>query len=215
MDNVWSIGEMSYPNYLSDCRNQSIPDVRLFAELFETLGYDFRVVVLLRDVAELLHSNFRRGFSGFRELPMYTSILEDDMIESQLMRLDPRFYRCLDYDELPYVPSELGKFLNIDNQNGDKWTLFQHMKTAFKAKHTDVIAHDRTDFLKKDINHLHLKLEYAMSRLRDICSRVESLHALPKMNWCRNAVLHHGFIPLLNNYEDSNLIQRWKKISMW
>lgn len=62
-------GEMSYPNFIGRCRSWRIPDVRLLADVCESLGIDFRVLVIVRRPMEILlstvvHRHFHSWSSG-------------------------------------------------------------------------------------------------------------------------------------------------------
>ena len=102
-----SVGEGSYPNFGASgdrCRGLKLPDVRLMAEVFEHAGADFRVLVLLRNGVDTLISTVaRRAFTkDFADAAaLYESVLRRDVLRNQLLRLDPKFYACLDYDRLP------------------------------------------------------------------------------------------------------------------
>uniref|UniRef100_A0A7S3LMY4 Uncharacterized protein n=1 Tax=Aplanochytrium stocchinoi TaxID=215587 RepID=A0A7S3LMY4_9STRA len=171
-----SYSEISYPNFGGRCRRWQIPDVRILAEMFESQGVDFRVVVLVRDALDLLISNaVHRKWERWSVIaPQYISILNDNILKSQLLRLDPNFFRCIDYDNLPDIPVELGEFLNIDNQMGSDWTLAKSFKEHFVDKRKDPKANalktkERLQYSAADTRKYHETLNSATEKLRTLC----------------------------------------------
>ena len=98
------IGELSYPNYRGHCKPMSVPDVRLLGEIFEAAGLEFRVLVLRRPAIDELHSATvrhapDRPAEAYGQLFSY--VLDDHILRSQLRRLSPSFSRCVDASQLP------------------------------------------------------------------------------------------------------------------
>lgn len=94
---------MSYPAYRGAHRPYQYPDVLLLAQAAESVGADLRIVVMLRDPAELVESSTSRFFSSQKDadevrvnVRLYTMML--DVIIAAMSVLDPRFFVCEDVD---------------------------------------------------------------------------------------------------------------------
>ena len=93
-------------------------------------------------------------------------MLRRDIMEHQLLRMDPRFTRCMDYNKLPIVPSGLEAFLGIDpgthalqQSIDDDWKPHD----AAKQREEEMLA------LQKYGSTSHLVFEEANAELRALC----------------------------------------------
>jgi len=97
---------MSYPSFARPCRRFAIPNVRVVAELFELLGAGLRIVVMVRSLLEIIRSVVdHRNF--YADAAQASSIFADVIEEMlrQLGRLNRKFFKYVDYGELPSMPS--------------------------------------------------------------------------------------------------------------
>lgn len=132
----WSCGEMSYPNYGGPCKRFQFPDVRVLAELLESLGVDFRILVVVRNAVDvLLSTTVHRHFGYWKyNAEMYADIVNERILNDQLYRLDKRFFRCIDYDKLPYV-----------SVNMQMYNMFLKYNLLYLGGHRTVLKYRRHD----------------------------------------------------------------------
>lgn len=97
--NAWH-ETMSYPGYKGPLRPYQHPDLLLLARIAESVGADLRIVLMLRDPAELWISAARRFFPEAVDrrlnVRVYSSMMDDLM--TMMSMLDPRFIVCEDVD---------------------------------------------------------------------------------------------------------------------
>jgi hypothetical protein len=106
---------MSYPSFARPCRRFTIPNVRILAEMFELLGADFRIVVMVRNSHQIIRSvvDHRHFYADAAQASsMFTDVLEE--VLRQLGRLDKHFFTYIDYDELPSVPNDFTVWLGLN-----------------------------------------------------------------------------------------------------
>lgn len=118
-------GMMSYPNFNGKNKALDNPDIYVLAQLAESVGLDFRVLVLQRGAEEIVHSATSRGFGGAEGKENEPKILlaSANALYGQLSSLDRKFFECVRYDELgrlkPERVKELVEFLHPHNLQKD------------------------------------------------------------------------------------------------
>lgn len=98
LESTYSAGMMSYPNYGLPEKVFHHPDLFIIALLAESMGVDFRIIVLQRNAQAILHSTQRRGFGG--KLEARILIENAGSMYAELDALDPQFYRCVHHEQL-------------------------------------------------------------------------------------------------------------------
>jgi hypothetical protein len=98
------VGMLSYPNLNGMDKSLNHPDAFALSAIAESVGLDFRVVVLQRSAAAILRSTERRAFGGIEE----PRILIDNAaaLYTQLKLLDRRFYHCVQYERLHLMAND-------------------------------------------------------------------------------------------------------------
>ena len=111
-------GQLSYPNFAGKWKIFQHPDVRSLAELAETEGVDFRVLVLHRDPASLLRSTTRHRHFLQGSWNAEALVLEYNarVLTAQVRALAPGFVLCSEYAALPRGPEGLDEFVLADLQ---------------------------------------------------------------------------------------------------
>jgi len=96
-------GELSYPNFGGKHKSMNHPDVSMLAVLADSIGIDFRIIVLQRSAAGILASTSRRDFGEQQE----PRILLDNSaaLYSQLRALDPKFFNCVEFEQMRNLTS--------------------------------------------------------------------------------------------------------------
>lgn len=162
-------GESSYPNYGGHCRRYKYSDVRLMAEIFESLEIDFRVLIVLRNAVDvLLSTTVHRGYGEWVSAAQhYSAMVRDVMMHSQLERLDKAFFTYLDYDLLPDVPAEIGEFLNV---NGRHFQLKDAMNDQFRKSKGDAVRQEEVmKYTALDENKEYEKLQHELDKVKAFC----------------------------------------------
>jgi len=172
----WSAGggQMSYPSFMPSCRDLSIPDVRLMAELFETVGIDFRLLVVRRDPLDVLISTtvHRHFGTAIENGALYAKVIERSMIGEQLARLDSAFYECLVYEDLNAIPEKIGKFINVDGKGNGNWSFHDEVRKVFHHSQSKDYK-DKDDYVKQRFSERtrasYYKLVAATDKLAKFC----------------------------------------------
>lgn len=152
-------GMYSYPNGWGDCLQLQYPDVRLLADLFEESGLDLRIVVLVRNPLDILISTtVLRGMGEWeRQVVNYERMLRLGIL-TQLNRLDSKFFKCLDFDDLPDVSKDLGEFIGITNFEEIVKNVHQvkqmHEKERQRESHAEMMETPEFKAFEKSINML-------------------------------------------------------------
>lgn len=169
---AWSSGENSYPNFGGRCRSLKYPNIRILAELLEFNGFDFRVLILVRNAIDtLLSTSIHRKFASWKKnAEFYAHIVEDVMLTNQLERLDKRFMKCMNYDLLPEIDEGLGQFLGVDSKK-QKYSLEEEMKLFYKDSRKDFEREqEERKFVKEDNENHFYSFQKANSKLRAFCN---------------------------------------------
>eukprot|EP00924_Labyrinthula_sp_SR-Ha-C_P006244 snap_masked-scaffold_31-processed-gene-0.19-mRNA-1 protein AED:1.00 eAED:1.00 QI:0/-1/0/0/-1/1/1/0/389 len=162
------VGMLSYPNghFSNECHKTDFPDVRVLADIFEALNLDFRVMFMYRNALDILISTaVRRWFASWNKLAkMYAHINEKFIIEQQLLRLDPAFFKCFDYDSLPNLPLGFGEFFNLNNE--EEFKVENYRVTVDNGEREKL----RQKYAHKDKRGLYRKLQDTIDKLKGICA---------------------------------------------
>jgi hypothetical protein len=105
-------GMMSYPNFGGPDKVNQHPDVWALAEIAEAVGEDLRILFVGRQARSLLTSTaVHRHFAPYGAEAV---ILAHNarVLAFQLHALDPKFVRCVEYEQLPALPSDLSSWLD-------------------------------------------------------------------------------------------------------
>ena len=89
-------GMLSYPNYDGVNRNLHNPDLHVLAAVAESAGVDLRLLVLQRSASELYESVSDR-FNV--TTPLMSMSNSASNLFSQLYRVDPAFFACVQYHD--------------------------------------------------------------------------------------------------------------------
>lgn len=162
-------GMMSYPNFKGACRELKYPDARILAEMYESIGVDFRVLVIIRNAVDiLLSTSVNRHFGSWKEnQELYTWMMKDVVMRTQLQRLDRKFIECIDYDALPDIPDRASEFLGIDSNT---FNLQEALKQQFHVTNSDERAQLREKYMKLDTAGGYKKLQAEIDKLKQLCS---------------------------------------------
>eukprot|EP00924_Labyrinthula_sp_SR-Ha-C_P006246 snap_masked-scaffold_31-processed-gene-0.24-mRNA-1 protein AED:1.00 eAED:1.00 QI:0/0/0/0/1/1/2/0/376 len=162
------VGMLSYPNdwFTNVCHRTDFTDVRVLAEMFEAIHLDFRVV-FINALDILLSTAIRRKFGHWEELEeIYEHVAEKYLIQQQLNRLDPRFYKCFDYDKLPALPENFGDFFNLNPEGGGDVFQVENYKVSVDDDSRKGL---RRTFSKKDTKGLYKNLQKSIDKIEQIC----------------------------------------------
>jgi hypothetical protein len=105
-------GMMSYPNFGGPDKINQHPDVWEFAKIAEAVGEDLRILFIGRQARSLLTSTaVHRHFAPYSTEAV---ILAHNarVLALQLRALDRKFVRCVEYEHLPDLPTDLSSWLD-------------------------------------------------------------------------------------------------------
>mmetsp|Transcript_16928 Transcript_16928/g.22160 ORF Transcript_16928/g.22160 Transcript_16928/m.22160 type:complete len:138 (+) Transcript_16928:48-461(+) len=133
-------------------------------------------MVILRDPLDILVSTTVHRHFGHWEGNghLYASIVRKQIIDSQLGRMDPAFFKCVDYDAYPNLPDDLGEFLNINYQKDSEWTIHETVKKFF---HHSAETKEAGSHYEKRVKRLENfpKRKKAYSDLKDALDKLRTL----------------------------------------
>jgi len=105
-------GMMSYPNFGGPEKIFQHPDVWLLAQIAEDVGEDFRILFLGRRARALLTSTVvHRHFAPYGPEAVILAY-NARVLASQLRALDAKFVRCVEYEDMPDLPTDLSSWLD-------------------------------------------------------------------------------------------------------
>mmetsp|Transcript_13990 Transcript_13990/g.17340 ORF Transcript_13990/g.17340 Transcript_13990/m.17340 type:complete len:213 (+) Transcript_13990:575-1213(+) len=107
----------SYPCFGGSEKNLQHPDVLKLAELAESIGIDFRVVLLQRKAEELVISDIWHRHFNIGHPKMYEErVLENNAasIYTTIATMDPKFYSCTQYDDSTFSTADhVGSLMQV------------------------------------------------------------------------------------------------------
>lgn len=169
---------MSFPGYFGARRVYQHPDLILLARIAESVGADLRIVVMLRDPAELWESSSRRFFKTEEErrlnIRLYNLML--DNLLATLVMLDPRFIACEHVDEPEHGTEEgllpLMSFLHRGlNPEGTRLAAAQH-----RDEHAEESG-QRLLLQLRDLGPILEEMRAKTLRLRGLCAQAARMQA--------------------------------------
>eukprot|EP00924_Labyrinthula_sp_SR-Ha-C_P006243 snap_masked-scaffold_31-processed-gene-0.28-mRNA-1 protein AED:1.00 eAED:1.00 QI:0/0/0/0/1/1/2/0/390 len=171
------VGMLSYPNdhIWNRCHRTDFIDIRVLAEIFEALGLDLRIVVMYRNALDiLLSTSIRRKFGLWDELEdIYQHTTEKFIIQQQLLRIDPKFFKCFDYDRLPELPNNFGEFFNLAGPNGEEFRVHNFEESVEEVERVSL----RETYVKIDEKERYKELQTIINKLKHICSNTGTTYS--------------------------------------
>lgn len=162
-------------SHLKNCtengnRSHSLPDVNILSRLAESVGLDFRIVIVLRDAEELLLSAARKG----RTDPM-ALVDSAEALYSQLSLLDRRFFHCIHYNNYTKMNRnerfELKAFVHPHIEL-DRLMFFSRDKGKNVANKKNNLKESdfRHSMNSQTASHFLFQLDSRLARLLDLCN---------------------------------------------
>ena len=105
---------MSYPNHGGVDKAIQKPDLRLLAEVANMAGVDLRIILLMRDAADIVGSVRKRHFYSSEMQAIKILELQQASLSNELSLIDPAFVACWQYEHPFLGLSELVKHLGIE-----------------------------------------------------------------------------------------------------
>lgn len=171
-DHPTTSGMLSYPNFGDPQKSLNHPDVAVLARLAELVKIDFRIIVLQRSADNILMSTKNRRFGG----PKEGRTLSDNAaaLYSQLKLLDPKFFHCIQYQELS-VLSENKKNELIDFTHPLLQSILPQMLETVRYKSEITTSHN---FIKTMNNRSHNNNQNYFNEMRTYIKTNYDVHSI-------------------------------------